>query len=384
MTFLQNQTQRFQKYSFEEKLLILSTISIFLPMPITALWLMLVLGWGIFHKKISFSWQKNDPLHLILLFSILEIIVSFFYQNFIGVGNAIGILFVALYIMFYRQTIHKDLFHVLLNIVLVGSVIVAIYGLFEFQYLSELKGYSFFDFHVQNSPKGRIHVFFGNANLYAMMIEFFIAICLYQWVNTNSIQRKTIYVMIGLLNIGMLYLTGCRAAFIPLAIIVPLFFIIYGNKKYITIALSLIGLGFICIFLFPDLIPRLDDLKTVNSRFKIWNGAIQIIQMYPLLGNGPQAYGHLNQIYHWHKAPHAHNIYLDSLASYGLIGTLILLRSIYLVIKEQYKIRNDKARFALFISIWTIILVHGFFDCTLNVLCTSMLALMILFYTKEK
>lgn len=383
MTFLQNQTQRLQSYSFEEKILILSTISIFLPMPITALWLTLVLGWGIYNKKISFSWQKNDPLHLIVLFSILEIIVSLFYQNFIGVGNAIGILFVTLYIMFYRQTIHKDLFHILLNIVLVGSVIAAIYGLFEFQYLSELKGYSFFDFHVQNSPKGRIHVFFGNANLYAMMIEFFISICLYRWVKTNSIQHKTIYVMIGLLNIGMLYLTGCRAAFIPLAIIVPLFFIIYGNKKYIAIALSLIGLGFICIFLFPDLIPRLDDLKTVNSRFKIWNGAIQIIQMYPLLGNGPQAYGHLNQIYHWHKAPHAHNIYLDSLASYGLIGTLILLRSIYLVIKEQYKIRNDKARFALFISIWTIILVHGFFDCTLNVLCTSMLALMILFYTKE-
>ena len=108
----------------------------------------------------------------------------------------------------------------------------------------------------------------------------------------------------------MLYLTGCRTAFVPLALVVPVFFICYGERKWILLSIGLILAGIIAVSLIPDLIPRLSDISTLESRFDIWYGAFQGIAMYPLFGNGPQTYGRLYPIYDWHKAPHAHNIYI--------------------------------------------------------------------------
>lgn len=82
----------------------------------------------------------------------------------------------------------------------------------------------------------------------------------------------------------MLYLTGCRTAFIPLALVVPIFFICYGERKWILFSIGLILAGIIAVLLIPDLIPRLSDISTLESRFDIWYGAFQGIAMYPLLG----------------------------------------------------------------------------------------------------
>lgn len=92
---------------------------------------------------------------------------------------------------------------------------------------------------MQNKPSRRIHVTFLNANIYATMIEFFVVCCLYKWVNCSSLKEKAFYVFCGVVNLIMLYLTGCRTAFIPLALVVPVFFICYGERKWILLSIGL-------------------------------------------------------------------------------------------------------------------------------------------------
>ena len=116
------------------------------------------------------------------------------------------------------------------------------------------------------------------------MIEFFVVCCLYKWVNCFIIKGEShFYVFCGVVNLIMLYLTGCRTAFIPLALVVPVFFICYGERKWILLSIGLFLAGIIAVLLIPDLIPRLSDISTLESRFDIWHGAFQGIAMYPLL-----------------------------------------------------------------------------------------------------
>lgn len=369
---------RFQSLNREQRALVLVSASLFLPMELTSLVLVLYVLYALFKRDLGSMIRLQPGAFFLYTFVGLELVVSLFYKNYIGAVNALGIGLVALYIAQYRQLVTKDVFLFCLDLMLILSLFSAVFGLIEFNAYSNMAGYSFFDFHVQNKPSRRVHVFFMNANLYAMMIEFFIVSCLYRWVQVSSLSQKTYYVFVGLINLLMLYLTGCRTAFAPLGIVIPLFFILYGNKKYILIASSLFILAISLVFLMPNLIPRLSDLSTLNSRFKIWNGAMQAFMMYPFFGNGPQTYGHLYSIYHWHKAPHAHNIYIDSLASYGLVGTGLVLGYGWFVCRDIWCMRHQKDLFALMISFVVIFLVHGFFDCTLNVLCCSLFFFMVL------
>lgn len=352
-------------------------LSILLPINACAVVIAICMIYQLVKGRLLTCIKEQPGFQFMIPFCLLEIVVSYFYSNMVGVVNAIGMLLVAGYIAYYRKYVNSRIFEYILDSLIFLSILIGIYGLFEFKYLSDLGGYSFFEFHVQNSPSRRIHVFFDNANLYAMMIEFFITSCLYRWVKTDSIKLKVYYVLVGLFNIGMLYLTGCRGGFLPLAIVVPLFFILYGKKKYILISVGLIGVACCLLLVMPDLIPRLSDVSTIESRVKIWKGAIEGIKMYPLFGNGPQTYGHLYATYGWHKAPHAHNIYIDMVSSYGIVGTILLLGYFVYILKEVFQTKGNKALFSLMVCFFVILLVHGLFDCTLNVLATSIFFFMV-------
>lgn len=375
---MKNLLNKFSSFSLNEKKILIVITSLFFPIYISIPCLILIVFSFLFDRQNGLFLFSNRVFICAYLFCFLEIIVSFFYQNWIGFGNAIGIFFAFIFVFICRKYVSSDFFDFILDFCIVISIFVSIYGLFEFNYLSNLKGYSFFDFHIQNSPKGRIHIFFWNANIYATMIEFIVVACMYRWTQNDKLSSKIVYVFVGMLNLGMLYLTGCRAAYIPLAIILPIFFLIYGDRRWIFVSFSIMFLGLLTVLFVPSLLPRLQDFSTIQSRFKIWCGALQGIMMFPFFGNGPQTYGLLYPIYHWHKAPHAHNIFIDSILSYGIIGTILLLIYVINLFKELFEVKTNRAFLALMVSFWIVILVHGFVDCTLNFISTGVLGLFIL------
>ena len=92
-------------------------------------------------------------------------------------------------------------------------------------------------------------------------------------------------------------------------------------------------------------------------------------------------------IYDWHKAPHAHNIYIDAISSYGIIGTVLLVGYYVYLGKEMMQVRKHKALFGMMVSFVLVYLIHGLLDCTLNALWTGMLFFVVLntgaMYRKE-
>ena len=153
-----------------------------------------------------------------------------------------------------------------------------------------------------------------------------------------------------------------------------------GKKLFITsIVLELCVCGL--VFLKPTLIPRMSDMSTFASRIKIWKTAFICISMYPLFGWGPQTYKKFYPLVNGHKAPHAHNIYIDSILSYGVIGTILVLCYTFVLNKEIFTSNTRKenpALFGMMMCFIAIVLIYGLLDCTLNIVATGTLCFIIL------
>lgn len=105
------------------------------------------------------------------------------------------------------------------------------------------------------------------------------------------------------------------------------------------------------------------------------------ISMYPFFGWGPQTYQKFYPLVHGHKAPHAHNIYIDSILSYGVVGTGVLLAYTFVLNKEIFTSNTRKenpALFGMMMCFIAIVLIYGLLDCTLNIVATGTLCFIIL------
>ena len=114
--------------------------------------------------------------------------------------NAGGFVLIGFFIAFYRRQLTPRLFQYVVSEIIVLSWLAGFYGLYEFQKVSARKGYDFFDFVIQNSPKDRINSTFMNANFYATILEFEVVFCLYKFIRTKKAGFRVYYVVTACFN----------------------------------------------------------------------------------------------------------------------------------------------------------------------------------------
>ena len=370
-----------QMFDSLEKSILIAVAGLFLPFQFAAAVLVFVLVYAAFKGELIHAIRHQLGAVWFYSFCVLEVVVSCAAQNWTGLVNALGFVLIGFFIAYYRRNLTPKLFQYVLSEIIALSWLCAAYGLYEFNKVSVRSGYEFFDFVVQNRPKDRINSTFMNANFYATIIEFVIVFCLYKFMRTKKVPFRIYYVITACLNFFMMLLTGCRTALLPFVFIFPIFFWADKKKWWFIASLVAESIGFVIVLFNPELVPRYDQMSTLNSRIKIWNAAWLLFTMFPLFGLGPQTYGHMYKRLHAHKAPHAHNIYLDALASYGIVGTFLLLGygiRLWKEIFSSYKRSKDPAVFSMILCFLVIFFVHGLLDVTMNFLATGCIFLMIL------
>ncbi len=360
-------------------LILVSAVSIFLPHTLCVVVVVGCMALALFKYGLIKDVQKQKSNIFGFLFALLSLFVSLFYQNWIGAGISCTIFILIVYGSYIREHVNPAVFSYVIEFSLIASFLVCIYSLFQFNMISVENGYRFFDFHIFNSPKRRIFGTFQNANIYALILEFMLACCLYRFLETKNNWLKIWYVFLALFQFGVLLLTGCRAALVPLIFIIPVLLLCAKQYKLLIVyIICIIGLLSI-LFTHPHLIPRFNDFSTIESRLKIWKVAIKGIEKYPVFGNGPWTYYHIYASYHGHKAVFCHNIYLDMLLSHGIVGTILFICYIRSFIFNVAHMKNENVLiFGLMISLILIICIHGLVDGTINPLKTNLFLVMIL------
>lgn len=370
-----------KEFNFDEKMILLATLFLFLPFEIASIGIACILIQAFCRHKLVDAVKNQTGALFFYSFVGLEFIVSILHANWNGFGNVWLFVLIGLYGAYYRKSVTRKCFEKMCDLIIILSVFTAIYGLYQFNQISVANGRTFLEFHIFNSPTRRITATFMNANIYAMIIDFICVICMYRFVRNENILCRIAYFVVALFNFFVLYLTGSRTALLPFAVIFPIFlYCICWKKLFVTsIVLELCVCGLVLFK--PTLIPRISDMSTFASRVKIWKTAFLCISMYPFFGWGPQTYKKFYPLVHGHKAPHAHNIYIDSILSYGVVGTLIVLAYTFVLNKEIFTSitrRENPALFGMMMCFIAIVLIYGLLDCTLNIVATGTLCFIVL------
>lgn len=341
-------------YTVDDRLITILFASIFLPWPITAV---SIIG-GVIYILIKSDFMetiRRIPFSKVLIvFSIYLLIVSLFNSNWLGALLSIAMFAMFVNVIHYRRYIHKDLFEQIIDIAIILSVVAIIVSIFEQMYYTTLfDGMGFFD--IQNKPQFRVHLYYYNANYYAMMILFIESFCIYKFFKIEKLAFRFYYVVMGILNLFALYLTGGRIAWLCLACAVLVMLVV--NQWYKLFGLSIFaGAGTVGLLaLKPTLLPRLAAKGlAIERRKQIWQTAILIIQDSWLFGRGPLTYYNVYGSYTKEyiatygmksfkqyklgiSSQHAHTMFLEPLVSFGIVGTIIL--AIYLFSELKYAIK---------------------------------------------
>ncbi len=364
-------------YTFEEYLVMFVCASIFLPFVGSIIAILFVISYLLYKRKLWSIIKTVPKAGYLLSFIGVTTIVAYLYGNYLGALCGVGMLAIFIFILFYRTVINERLFEFIIDASCLASLFCFAWALMEYYSIVREFDYRLIDLMVEDDPRYRINSTFFNANYYAMVIEFLILMCVYKMMKVRSARRIAYYVITIFTNLFALYLTGCRSAWVPFVVTIPLMFFLNKKGPYLKTTCVIIGIGCLAIILKPDIFPRVDSLVDYyNGRLDIWNASIQGILAHPLFGQGPLTYYYSYSQYGGPPTQHAHSIYLDPFLSFGIIPFCMFLIYAFENMKEIIRLYTRKWNirlFSLIVGFIITILIHGILDYTILWVQTSLL-----------
>ena len=346
-----------------------------------------------------FRTGSNKPM---FFFLALNAVIAVICRNFLGL-LALAFVFAASVCMtYFMQHITRKSFEDMVTIFIGYSIIASLYSIPEYL-IGRLADEEY-----------RCSSTFINPLYYSYFIVFALLFCTYRIITVSKYRR--IYIPALLLNSLSMILSGGRMPWAGL--LSGLFIILLLKREYKLLGIfsafdAMLGL---LMYFFPNINIfaglRLDKIDvSYDGRKPYWEMAIRGIFDRPVFGHG--LLGVLNDSMksdhkfmehfaregfdilftgkHFGWKMHAHNIILDSLYNYGLVGSLILAGYIlkkWLLLFKNCGYATNNPHFALLCGIIVSIAVNGMVDCEIVGLQTSVFSLLAFsmtgFYSGEK
>lgn len=322
----------------------------------------------------------STSMRFLWAFALYSFVVSLLGRNSIGVLISIFFPLLLMFFKYYQENVRPPFLENILTITLYTSFFLAIYSGLEYMEVFAEWDYTFISSMMAIDHPGRVEATFFNPNYFATMLEFFVVIGLYKITKEKETRQRLIYTMITLGNIVVVFFTGSRTAPIIIISSLVIFFVMLGHKKIGAHLLILFGLIFLAMIATGNY-PRMESvLWALEDRDMIWETAVKGIKDNFLLGQGPLTYLNIYDLYGGKETFHAHNLFLDALLSYGIVGCSLLLypaiQSVKLML-EMSKHEQLRHQFALYCSLTAVVLIQGITDLGILWFQTSFLFLMI-------
>ena len=260
----------------------------------------------------------------------------------------------------------------LLLTISISGFLVSLYAIFQFL------GFDAFIWSEPAYLTKRAFSSFGQPTYLAIWLLMILPLSAYLIYIFKSWLWRLVFSLLFLVELGALFSTGSRSAFLIFFFIssVWLIWFLLLEKKYSKKHFLIIITSALCLFLVfiaalfiinPTRITELKDLKkgSVNVRFELWQTGFQAFSKKPIFGYGLE---NQKEVYVKYYQPNwaiysganiysdrAHNLILDTLLTSGLAGLVALIILLWWVFKnlwQSYKLNNNKL--AIFI-IWSLI-----------------------------
>lgn len=328
-------------------------------------------------KQANFFFYLIIPLFYLLILAVatlfsINIIISFFGSYARQMGLASYLYFILFFILLLVNVRSREQIKKIIYSTILASALVSIYGLVQ------AAGYDPLPW--SESTALRATATFGQPNLLAAYLVLVIPFSAYLIGQSRRIIKKLVFLLILLLQLACLFYTYSLSGWASLIMAVILtggwYFItrifvlkkvsekqkVKINKRVLSVILIiLILIGFLIGFEYYHrniwlLEARLGALTSLNSaslkaRLLFWQASIKAIKERPWLGYGPESQNDVLVKYYekdWGvyedinvRPDRAHNLFLDTLLTSGIIGVIAYLllllfffRVLYLNIKN--------------------------------------------------
>ena len=361
--------EKLKGLSSKELILLGIILSIFLPFYLFVVVFCLYIISLIFTGDMKSILQKMGEHPMLLLFLGYSTVISIFEQNWMGLVASVGMFLFTVFFLYYQSILSHKFFRLILQLVLFGSVLSAAFASLEHFQIVKKFNYAFLSPNMQVWHQNRAEVTFFNPNYYGIICCFCIMIAFYLFTTTKLNWLKVFCVIAGFVNLFGLNFTQNRTAFpaIIAGAIIYLFTTIKNWRAFwLSIGVFAIGLSFLFS---SDLGVRMGTLdSSMEERISIWDAGMALFKQNPFWGEGPLTYMHsyprINAPYH----EHAHSLYIDTILSYGIVGTILLVLSSVAPVRLMMDMSQESGKrpiIGLYLSFLTVVAVHGIFDLAL-------------------
>jgi len=351
---------------------VFTAAAIFLPYILSTIILVFLALYILFHKQTRKVVFISKGSYILKIFFAYALVIALSYRNFIGFAAGVGVMLAFVLGLYLRSIMTEELFEKLLYLICCFSLTSAGYAVMEKIIKTIDSGHT----------HQRIAAVFFHPNYFGTIVGTVIIICAYKVLTKQ--KNRCFYYMVALVNVVSMYL--CKSMFVWVEVFIGVAVLLVILKRHRLLALWLFAAAigaFLIFFIGFNIIPRLSDVEvTLGLRQIIWEGTINQIRRSPITGYGLYSFIYLfDYTYHNQIIPHAHNIYLDSLLNFGLVGTGLFLyyavgfykKVIYIYLKK----RNTMIT-SLILAVTAAAMVHGLTDITLLWVQTLSLFLLIL------
>lgn len=361
--------EKLKGLSSKELILLGIILSIFLPFYLFVVVLCLYIISLIFTGDMKSILQKMGEHPMLLLFLSYSTVISILAQNWMGLVASVGMFLFTIFFLHYQSILSHKFFRLILQFVLFGSVLSAAFASLEHFQIVKKFNYAFLSPNMQVWHQNRAEVTFFNPNYYGTICCFCIMIAFYLFTTTKLNWLKVFCVIAVFVNLFGLNFTQNRTAFpaIIAGAIIYLFTTIKNWKAFwLSIGVFAIGLSFLFS---SDLGVRMGTLdSSMEERISIWDAGMALFKQNPFWGEGPLTYMHSYPRIHAPYHEHAHSLYIDTILSYGIVGTILLVLSSVAPVRLMMDMSQESGKrpiIGLYLSFLTVVAVHGIFDLAL-------------------
>lgn len=358
------------KYWNFEGIVILSFASVFFPYYLTAL---IVIGLGfyiLFNRNLrSLAFSKNYSVFFIA-FTIYSIFIGIINLNILGILCSLFFFLVFVVASYFKEVVNNNLYEKGLNATIFSACIVSILTIIDFLI-----------FHKSTTRIYRATLFFFNPNYLATLMSIVVIICAYKVITKKGLS--ILYYICACFAGVAIYLTGSLFALVEVFIGVATILLLCRRHQILSIFLLLAATFLIILYCSPDILPRLAQAdRTTENRIKIWQTSFEAIKGSPLFGKGYLTYYHNLKFYpNAYATTHAHNLILEPLLSFGVIGTALFSLFLTFYYKNVSVCKNYQSKSlisSLILAVTAAALVHATTDMTLIWIQTGFLFALIL------
>ena len=345
-TYISRVWGAFNRFEISEKIVLINILCIFMPFLLSTASTFALSIYAL--TKVENRRRITTlPFALYLvIWAVVTLASGLFHQNYIGI---LGYLLYLSYIVFglYAFTIMtSELSRRIVQLMVLLSYIAFIVALVQHFMI----------------PDDRVVSTFVNANYYGFICEIIIVVCLYALYAYK--KHRLFYGIAVVLNAVGLWMSGCRSAWPAVLCGAIVIFICFRAYRVLIGLLCAGAAAGVALFFDPQLIPRWGSMDSTTSlRYKIYDLAWHGFLSHPIFGQGFLAYWKISHGLGRADQPHAHNILLNAMDCYGIIGLILL--AVFLVPAIINGIKKLKAGSRICILVFAVavaVAVHSITD----------------------